>query len=126
MKWLINKGRKWNEKVLNAVLMFSLIGSLIGCSGGGAAEPPANGGTGTETPPAVASDSKDPVKLRIAWWGGQSRHDYTLKVIEMYESQNPHVTIEPGMLHSMTIGRSLLPKRWPADFRTLSRWTSPT
>lgn len=83
------------KKVLNAVLMFSLIGSLIGCSGGGAAEAPANGGTGTETPPAAASDSKDPVKLRIAWWGGQSRHDYTLKVIEMYESQNPHVTIEP-------------------------------
>ena len=46
------------KKVLNAVLMFSLIGSLIGCSGGGAAEPPANGGTRTETPPAAASDSR--------------------------------------------------------------------
>lgn len=35
-----------------------------------------------------------PVTLRIAWWGGQPRHDYTMKVIEMYKEKNPHVTIE--------------------------------
>lgn len=52
----------------------------------------------TATPSASNDDKKDDekedVKLRIAWWGGQARHDYTLKVIEMYESLNPHVTIE--------------------------------
>lgn len=31
--------------------------------------------------------------LRVAWWGGQSRHDYTMKVIDMYEKKNPHVKI---------------------------------
>ena len=80
------------KKTLTAVLLFSLITSLIGCSGG-AAEKPAD--TGTKTPAVNAGDAKDPVKLRIAWWGGQSRHDYTLKVIEMYTEKNPHVTIEP-------------------------------
>ncbi|MFP7169535.1 extracellular solute-binding protein [Terribacillus sp. 7520-G] len=34
------------------------------------------------------------VKLRIAWWGDQPRNDYTTKVIEMYEEQNPDVEIE--------------------------------
>lgn len=35
------------------------------------------------------------VTLRIAWWGGQPRHDLTQEVIDMYVAQNPHVTIEP-------------------------------
>lgn len=40
-------------------------------------------------------DAPKNVTLRIAWWGGEPRHDYTLKVIDMYQQQNPHVTIEP-------------------------------
>ena len=39
--------------------------------------------------------SEDQITLRVAWWGGQERHDRTLQVIEMYEEQNPHVKIEP-------------------------------
>ena len=42
------------------------------------------------------TDSKNvnnKVTLRVAWWGGQSRHDYTMKVIDMYEKKNPHVKI---------------------------------
>jgi multiple sugar transport system substrate-binding protein len=41
--------------------------------------------TGSKTP--------EDVELRMAWWGGQDRHDKTLEVIELYEAQNPHVTI---------------------------------
>ena len=32
--------------------------------------------------------------LRMAWWGSQTRHDATVKVIEMYEDANPGVKIE--------------------------------
>ncbi|WP_058308397.1 ABC transporter substrate-binding protein [Gracilibacillus massiliensis] len=46
-----------------------------------------------ETEDEEASGEED-VTLRVAWWGGQERHDRTLQVIEMYEEQNPHVTIE--------------------------------
>ncbi|WP_248925126.1 ABC transporter substrate-binding protein [Paenibacillus hamazuiensis] len=42
----------------------------------------------------AAAPSGEPVKLRIAWWGGQARHDYTLKVIELYQQKNPNVKIE--------------------------------
>src|SRR5690625_366585 len=35
------------------------------------------------------------IELRMAWWGGQERHDLTLKVIELYESKNPEIKIIP-------------------------------
>lgn len=46
------------------------------------------------TAAATKAPSNEPVKLRMAWWGGQSRHDYTLKVIELYKQKHPNVTIE--------------------------------
>ncbi|MCJ7843246.1 extracellular solute-binding protein [Lederbergia sp. NSJ-179] len=35
------------------------------------------------------------VELRMLWWGSQDRHDRTLKVIEQYMEENPHVKISP-------------------------------
>lgn len=73
--------------------------TAAGCGGGsgGNNDKSASGSTAPAASAAVtkAPDAKkDPVKLRIAWWGGQSRHDYTLKVIDLYKQKNPHVTIE--------------------------------
>ena len=34
------------------------------------------------------------ITLRFSWWGGDSRHEATLDVIELYESLNPGITIE--------------------------------
>lgn len=42
-----------------------------------------------------SDESVEDITLRIAWWGDQNRTDYTLDVIELFESQNPGVTIEP-------------------------------
>lgn len=42
-----------------------------------------------------AGDDAEDIVLRMAWWGDQPRHDYTLEVIELFEEQNPHITIEP-------------------------------
>ena len=39
--------------------------------------------------------SNKPVKLRILWWGSQSRHDATLKALELYTKHNPNITFEP-------------------------------
>lgn len=39
--------------------------------------------------------AKEPVTLRISWWGSQSRHDYTLKLLDMYTKLHPNVTFEP-------------------------------
>jgi multiple sugar transport system substrate-binding protein len=43
---------------------------------------------------SAASKNKETVTLRIAWWGEQPRHDYTLEVIEMFEKKYPHIRIE--------------------------------
>ena len=36
----------------------------------------------------------DQIELRFSWWGGESRHNAILEVIEMFEEQNPGVTIK--------------------------------
>lgn len=77
------------KKAITVLLSVAMAAAAAGCGSGGGSAPSdgqqASGG---------GSGSGDPVKLRIAWWGGQARHDYTLKVIEMYEKQNPNVKIE--------------------------------
>lgn len=65
-----------------------LLTSVIGCSSG-------NTSSSSGTAPSGAGSSNAPIKLRVAWWGGQSRHDYTLKMIDLYEKQHPNVKIEP-------------------------------
>ncbi len=39
-------------------------------------------------PPARA---QAPITLRVMWWGSKSRHDRTIKVLEMYQTQNPGI-----------------------------------
>jgi multiple sugar transport system substrate-binding protein len=85
------------KKALVTVLALMLAGVTAACSSGGGkdAAKSSAGGDASTKPAETAAASKDPVKLRITWWGGQSRHDYTLKVIEMYEKEHPNVKIEP-------------------------------
>lgn len=63
-----------------------------------------------ETTQPDVDKKPDPVTLKIAWWGGQARHDYTLKVIELYESLHPHVTIEPEYASFDDHWKKLAPK----------------
>ncbi len=50
--------------------------------------------TGTDQGSDDAVVEEEPITLRMAWWGSQTRHDRTVQVIEMYEAANPNVTIE--------------------------------
>ncbi|MCR5108491.1 MAG: extracellular solute-binding protein [Lachnospiraceae bacterium] len=47
-----------------------------------------------ETEETEAATEGEPITLRMAWWGSQTRHDITVEVIEMYEKENPNVNIE--------------------------------
>lgn len=40
-----------------------------------------------------AKDKK--IKLRISWWGSETRHTATLKAIELYEQENPNIDLVP-------------------------------
>lgn len=35
-----------------------------------------------------------PAEIRISWWGGNSRHQATLKAIELFEKQNPEIKVK--------------------------------
>lgn len=41
-----------------------------------------------------SSGGSGPVTLRFAWWGGDERHQATLKAIEVYQQRNPGIRIE--------------------------------
>lgn len=49
-----------------------------------------SGGSTTEE----TTSSTEKTVLRMAWWGSQTRHDATVKVVEMYETLNPNIDIE--------------------------------
>lgn len=40
-----------------------------------------------------ADAENEQIELSFAWWGGQTRHDDTETLIDMYEEMNPNVTI---------------------------------
>jgi multiple sugar transport system substrate-binding protein len=91
------------KKWLMLILVFTLVASVLAACGGNnnneaankSSDKPAASDSGSKSDTPAVDEKKEKVTLRMAWWGGQPRHDYTLQVIEMYEKQNPHVTIEP-------------------------------
>ncbi|MDQ0253187.1 multiple sugar transport system substrate-binding protein [Evansella vedderi] len=40
--------------------------------------------------------SKQKVELRFTWWGGEERHNRTLRAIELFEERHPHIKIDPS------------------------------
>ncbi|WP_050180317.1 ABC transporter substrate-binding protein [Domibacillus robiginosus] len=73
------------KKAVLSLSSLMLAAGLAGCgndSSSGSSSETKEGGSGEE------------ITLRVAWWGGQPRHDYTMKVIEMYEKEHPNVNIE--------------------------------
>ncbi|MTI60459.1 MAG: extracellular solute-binding protein [Firmicutes bacterium] len=43
----------------------------------------------------IGAVAEEKVTLRFAWWGSQSRHDMTMKVIDLFEKKYPHIDIQP-------------------------------
>lgn len=41
----------------------------------------------------AAVHAQDKTVLQLTWWGSQNRHDRTIKVVEMYEAENPNIDI---------------------------------
>ncbi|KEY58050.1 ABC transporter substrate-binding protein [Serratia sp. DD3] len=43
---------------------------------------------------AYQSVAAEPVELRMSWWGGNGRHQVTLKAIEEFQKQNPDIKVK--------------------------------
>ena len=63
--------------------MFACTVALVACSG--------NESTSNDS----TNGSEQEVSFRFSWWGGDSRHEATLEVIDLYMEKNPNVTIIP-------------------------------
>lgn len=77
----------WKKSML--LLLTGIMALSVTACGGEKEEnntSPANSGSGA---------LNKPIKLRILWWGSQSRHDATIKALDLYSKQNPNVTFEP-------------------------------
>lgn len=43
----------------------------------------------------TVSYSQQPINLRVAWWGSQTRHNQTLQVIDLFQKKYPYIKITP-------------------------------
>jgi oligogalacturonide transport system substrate-binding protein len=73
--------------------------SLSGCGGGQKAEETAaaqsTGAQNTEAAQGGDKEKGDEVTITISWWGGDSRHEATLKALELFEEKYPNIKVEP-------------------------------
>lgn len=81
--------------LLAVPMLMSMLAGCGGNNGGNAADSNAEATAAANNQAEATASTSEPVTLRIAWWGGDTRHSYTQQVIDMYEEQNPNVTIEP-------------------------------
>lgn len=78
-----------------SVLSAGLVGMALlagACGGGGDGDDAAGGGGGAGDGAAEGEE----ITLNFAWWGSDTRHTYTQEIIDLYEQENPNVTIEPS------------------------------
>lgn len=98
--------KKRMSKLAALLLVGTMVLSIVGCGSGSTETAPA--GTTTDTVAEAAADTAaetsnaeesaeeigEPVTIKITWWGGQSRHDYTQQLLDLYTELHPNVTFE--------------------------------
>lgn len=79
-------------KVIAVVCVLALVMVFAGCAQDAGQKPDTASAPPVNTEDDTAASA--PVTLRFSWWGGDARHQATLAAIDLYEEQNPNVTIE--------------------------------
>lgn len=104
--------KKYLGRIISLVLALALTLSLAACGGSGSqTSTPANDGgqqsqAGGSTTGGSGSDGD--ITLRIAWWGGESRHTYTQQLLDVYTESHPNIHFEAS------------PSGWDGYFEKLS------
>jgi len=84
------------EKKLLSFFIAIVLVFITACSSG--SNSPTNAGKSEQGSTNKGSDEK--VELRIMWWGSDTRHEATLKVIELFKEKYPHITFSEEYLGS--------------------------
>ncbi|MDG5787096.1 sugar ABC transporter substrate-binding protein [Evansella sp. AB-P1] len=58
-----------------------------------------NSNNNTTTTEDSNTDDEEEIEIRYMWWGSQTRHDRILELIDVYEEQNPNITINYEFLN---------------------------
>ncbi len=77
---------------LKAAGIAGMAGALAACGGSSASSTAASSAAASGSAAASAADGD--VTIRMTWWGGQTRHDLTQKVLDKYTELNPNVHFE--------------------------------
>lgn len=87
--------KRW-KKVLSLAAVAVMAATLTACSASKSQSSDASKKGSVSGTEASDTDkgSEEQITLRFGWWGGDSRHEATLKAIELYEEKNPNVKIE--------------------------------
>lgn len=99
--------KKRMSKLVSILLTGTMALSMVGCGSANTTTAPEQTATDavaetTDQETEVASveagadaeESKEPVTIKITWWGGQGRHDYTQQLLDLYTELHPNVTFE--------------------------------
>lgn len=102
------------KRVLAGILTLAMLGSFAACSDNKTPDTTTTAATTTaagDTTTAAGGDktdatttaaqadakyelSKDPVTIKISWWGGESRHTATQAAIDKFEEANKNITVD--------------------------------
>lgn len=97
--------RKTFKKALSLVLASTMVLSLAACGGSSSnsAAPAETKAAAAETEattaePAAAEgltvNTTDPITITMSWWGGDSRHEATMKAVEAFMEKYPNIKVE--------------------------------
>lgn len=90
---------RWSKKVSAVVLSTAMVVGLTACgtnvknSSSQAGNEQQTEGSSKQQEDTQEGGDKD-VRLKISWWGGDSRHEVTLKAIEVFEKKYPNIKVE--------------------------------
>lgn len=92
--------RAFKRIVTGALTITMLAVTLSGCSNPNpkqaeSAETAATQETTVQSTTEEKKTDDKPITLRMSWWGGDSRHEKILQLIDEFQKENPNIIIEP-------------------------------
>jgi pectin-derived oligosaccharide transport system substrate-binding protein len=86
---------KKSMKKITALMLTGIMAvSLAACGQSSNSETTTDSKESTNTETTDGTGSGEPVTIKIAWWGSDTRHAYTQELLDLYTEQNPNVKFE--------------------------------
>lgn len=83
------KKQRWVSLLLIALLLF-----LTACSSNNNSQSSSSNAGAPSGEASGENSSDEEVTIRMAWWGGQARHDMMNALIDKFEEKNPNIKVE--------------------------------